>query len=103
MNVIPGVPFATPRVRWTPSEVWMSFAHSNRLCWRMISGAVSGINETRKLAPAAAGRWFASLNKSNDEPSFQPARAQRHSNRFVRQPAGSHRASLPQAQHRLSR
>jgi hypothetical protein len=77
----------------------MFFAHSNRLCWRMISGAVSGMNETRKLAPAAAGRWFASLNKSNDE----TARAQRHSNRFVRQPAGSHRASLPQAQHRLSR
>ena len=64
-DVIPGVPFATPRVRWTPSGVRMFFAHSNRLCWRMISGAVSGMNETRKLAPAAAGRWFASLKTTN--------------------------------------
>jgi hypothetical protein len=56
----------------------MCFVHSNRSGWRMISGAGSGmkmvkrmsatLDETRKLAPAAAGRWFASLNKSNDEP-----------------------------------
>ena len=64
-NVILGVPFANPRVRWTPSGVRKSFAHSNRLRWRMISGAGSGMNETRKLAPAAAGRWFASLNTTN--------------------------------------
>jgi hypothetical protein len=46
----------------------MVFVQSNRSGWRMISGAGSGMVETRKLAPAAAGRWFASLNKSNGEP-----------------------------------
>jgi hypothetical protein len=54
--------------RSSVSCLWTSFAHFNRSGWRMILSAVSGIkmvkrmsatlDETRKLAPAAAGRWF---------------------------------------------
>ena len=64
-NVIPGGPFATRAHASGVADNRMVFAHSNRLCWRMISGAVSGMNGTRKLAPAAAGRWFASLKTTN--------------------------------------
>jgi hypothetical protein len=34
----------------------------------MVKRMSATLEETRKLAPAAAGRWFAPLNKSNDEP-----------------------------------
>jgi hypothetical protein len=35
---------------------------------KMVKRMSATLDETRKLAPAAAGRWFASLNKSNGEP-----------------------------------
>ena len=34
----------------------------------MVKRMSATLDETRKLAPAAAGRWFASINKSNGEP-----------------------------------
>jgi hypothetical protein len=34
---------------------------------KMVKRMSATLYETRKLAPATAGRWFASLNKSNDE------------------------------------
>ena len=47
-DVTLGGPFATPRARLTVSCHWTSFPHSNRSGWRMILGAVSGI-ETSSL------------------------------------------------------
>ena len=35
---------------------------------KMVKRMSATLDETRKLAPAAAGRWFASINKSNGEP-----------------------------------
>ena len=47
-DVTLGGPFATPRARITVSCIWTSFPHSNRSGWRMVLGAVSGI-ETSSL------------------------------------------------------
>jgi hypothetical protein len=66
-DVIPGGPFATRAHASNVAGNRMVFVHSNRSGCRMMTRG-SGMNGTRKLAPAAAGRWFASLNKSNGEP-----------------------------------
>ena len=83
-NVTLGGPFATPRARLTVSCFWTSFAHSSRSGWRMILSAVSGIkmvkrmsatlDETRKLAPAAAGRWFCKISSFSIFPLASPSR-----------------------------
>ena len=67
-NVIPGVPFATPRVRWTPQVIERLSRIPTVKRWRMVLGAGSGmktvkrmsatLDKTRKLAPAAPGDGF---------------------------------------------
>jgi hypothetical protein len=76
-NVTLGVPFATPRTRRASQVIECFSCHPTVAGWRMVLGAGSG-GKTSSLTLLVQQR-------------------------FVRHPAGSHRASLPQAQHRLSR
>jgi len=68
-NVILGVPFATPRARWTVSGVQMFFAHSNRSGWRMILRR--GVRQPNLVANAPRQQTLRS--PSSGQPSCQPA------------------------------
>lgn len=106
-DVTLGGPFATPRARITVSCHWTSFAHSNRSGWRMVLGAVSGI-ETSSLRSstgkckqpgfhradtcARASRQVSALfdpRTMTDSPALHPFHSSRSSPAFRRNSIGS--------------